>query len=119
MKAVASDGFSSAASSVYGTIPVSASEPPMYSSVPSARPPKMPSGSVRCGPSTSSADVATTSKPMKAQHTSAAPDSTPATPHFAGPAPAAPDCRDRDPATAPPPPDGTPRAPHGASCDPT
>src|SRR5690606_21532485 len=37
-----------------------------------------------CGSFTSSAEVATTSKPMKAEHTSAAPDSTPATPRVAG-----------------------------------
>src|SRR3546814_18987827 len=107
MKAVASDGFSSAASSVYGTIPVSASETPMYSSVTSASPPKMPSGSVRCGSLTSSADVATMSKPMKAKNTSAAPDSTPATPYFAGSAPVAQDSSDCDHPSAPPPSAGT------------
>src|SRR3546814_11637992 len=90
MKAVASDGFSSAASSVYGTIPVSASETPMYSSVTRASPPQMPSGSVRCGSLTSSADVATTSKQLKPTNTSAAPDSTPAKTYFSATAPVAP-----------------------------
>src|SRR3546814_16578299 len=79
----------------------------MYSNGTSAMPPKMPSGSVRCGSLTSSADVATTSKPMKAKNTSAAPDSTPATPYFAGSAPVAQDSSDCDHASAPPPSAGT------------
>ena len=49
----------------------------MYSSVTRARPPKMPRGSVFCGFLTSSAEVATTSKPMKAKNTSAAPAKMP------------------------------------------
>src|SRR5690606_14335606 len=101
--AVASDGFSASASRVYGTMPVSANATPMYSRVTSARPPKMPSGSVRCGSFTSSADVATTSKPMNAKNTSAAPESTPAIPYFAGAAPVAHDSSDCDQASALPP----------------
>ncbi|MNI78892.1 hypothetical protein D3C73_1353070 [compost metagenome] len=47
----------------------------------------MPRGRVFCGFLTSSADVATTSKPMKAKNTRAAPAKTPKVPYWAGAAP--------------------------------
>ena len=47
----------------------------------------MPRGKVRCGSLTSSAEVATTSKPRKAKNTSAAPDTTPSQPYWLGAAP--------------------------------
>ncbi len=68
-------------------MPVSASDTRMYSTVTMARPPKMPRGSVFCGFLTSSADVATTSKPMKAKKTRAAPAKMPSVPYCAGAAP--------------------------------
>ncbi len=47
----------------------------------------MPRGSVFCGFLTSSAEVATTSKPIKAKKTRAAPAKMPRVPYWAGAAP--------------------------------
>ncbi|MNV78061.1 hypothetical protein D3C71_1715310 [compost metagenome] len=85
-------------------MPVSASVTRMYSSVTSARPPKMPRGRLRCGSRTSSAEVATTSKPMNAKNTSAAPEITPVQPYWLGTAPVSQDSSGWVQASAPTPP---------------
>ena len=59
-----------------------------------ARPAKMPRGRVFCGFLTSSALVATTSKPMNAKKTSDAPASRPKMPYWAGCAPVMKENRD-------------------------
>ena len=79
-KAVARDGLSRLARSLYDTMPVVTMATSVYMMMISAMPAPMPSGTLRFGLMVSSDAVATTSNPRNAKNTRAAPERMPGTP---------------------------------------